>query len=213
MSLPTVDDPFGVLRRVLRPRERPAPGERCDMCGEVIGDVHSHVADVGDRRLLCTCRGCYLLFTVPGAGGLRMRAVPERYRLVHDLALTERDWQELAVPVDLVFVFRQSDLAGDATRLVACYPSPAGPTESELDHETWARILQASAGTADLADDVEAVLLRRTGPGQFQCLLVPIDACYQLVGVVRVNWIGLQGGAQVWQQIEEFFADCTRRAR
>jgi hypothetical protein len=212
VSTPALDDPLGVLRRVIRPRERPVPGERCDMCGEPIAEAHSHVANIGDRRLMCTCRGCYLLFTVPGAGGLRMRAVPERYRLVDGLRITQRQWDDLAIPVDLVFVFRQSEAGSDETRLVAWYPSPAGATESELDQEPWESILAAAPGTADLIDDVEALLLRRTARDAFLGMLVPIDVCYELVGLVRTHWVGFQGGTEVWQRIDAFFDGLRSRA-
>ena len=205
-----LEDPFGVLRRVLRPRERPASGERCDMCAEDIGEPHSHVANVADRRLLCTCRGCYLLFTAQGAGGQRMRAVPPDYRRIADLGLTQVQWDDLAVPVDLVFLFRQTEWAGGATRLVALYPSPAGATESELDAQVWAEHLPV---LADIADDVQALLLRRTGPGEFVALVVPVDACYELVGLVRKHWTGFSGGTEVWQHIDAFFDAAQRRAR
>jgi hypothetical protein len=208
------EDPFGVLRRVMQPRERAAPGERCEMCGEDITAQHSHVANIAEHRLLCTCRGCYLLFTVQGAGGLRMRAVPERYRLATDFAFTQGQWDSLAVPVDLAFVFKQSDVDPEKPRqLVACYPSPAGATESELDLSMWDDIVASSETLTDVEPDVEAVLLRRTHDADFICFLVPIDACYELVGVVRQHWVGFQGGAEVWSHIDEFFTDLYRRAR
>ena len=127
-----VDDPFGVLRRVMQPRPVVMPGERCEMCDEPIAEAHSHVANLGERRLLCTCRACYLLFTREGAGRQRLRAVPERYRHVADFSLSQQAWDDLAIPVDLVFLFEQSQLdASEAERqIVACYPSPAGATES-----------------------------------------------------------------------------------
>jgi hypothetical protein len=208
-----IDDPFGILRKVMAPRVRKAPGERCEMCGEDI-ERHSHVANLAEHRLLCTCRGCYLLFTVPGAGGLRMRAVPERYRLVADFAFSDGQWDDLAVPVDLVFLFNQSNLdPAEPKQLVCCYPSPAGATESELDLSTWTDIVAANPHCADVETDVEAILLRRHKSGGFVCFVVPIDACYELVGVVRQYWSGFQGGAEVWEYIDEFFVDLYRRAR
>lgn len=215
MGTPVVDDPFGVLRRVMAPRQRPAPGERCDMCAEPIGESHSHVANVTDRRLLCTCRGCYLLFTSSGAGGLKMRAVPENFRRLDGLTFTQEQWDDLAIPVDLVFLFRQSDPKEEGRpAYVALYPSPAGATESEIDAATWDRIADANPAIAELGDDVEAALMRRTGPGEFTCLLVPVDVCYELVGLVRKHWSGFSGGAEVWQRIDEFFAAlCKRCAR
>jgi hypothetical protein len=205
------EDPFGILRRVMAPRERKAPGERCEMCGEDI-ERHSHVANLAEHRLLCTCRGCYLLFTARGAGGLRMRAVPEDYRLVHDFAFSQEQWDELAVPVDLVFVFKQTQ-SDESRQLVCCYPSPAGATESELDLSAWDDIVAANASLADVEADVEAVLMRRDRENGFVSFVVPIDACYELVGVVRQYWSGFQGGTEVWLHIDEFFTDLYRRAR
>ena len=69
-----------VLRRIRgeRPAPRPRPGERCEMCAEPIGSEHPHVVNLESRALMCTCRGCYLLFTAESAQ-LHYRAVPERY--------------------------------------------------------------------------------------------------------------------------------------
>jgi hypothetical protein len=41
---------------------------------------------------------------------------------------------------------------------------------------------------------------------------VPIDECYRLVGLIRSNWQGFSGGAEVWQKIESFFGDLRRKA-
>lgn len=205
---------FDVLRRVMTPRERVRPGEQCEMCGETITGRHSHVASLGERRLLCTCRACALLFTQDGAGARRLRAVPDRYRLAGDFAFSQQQWDELAIPVELVFLFRQSSL-DDPDRppsLVACYPSPAGATESQLDLRQWDDLVAPNPVLADAQPDVEAVLVRRHGPGQFECFLVPIDACYELVGLVRMYWVGFQGGAEVWQRIDDFFHQMHERA-
>lgn len=207
-------DPFGVLRRVMQPRQRPAAGEVCEMCGEVIAPRHSHVASLSERRLMCTCRACYLLFTQEGAGARRLRAVPERYREASEFAFSQAQWDDLAIPVDLVFLFQQSDLIDPQLpySIVACYPSPAGATESELDLGSWLEIAGANPLLADVEPDVEAVLVRRHGVGEFSCLVVPIDACYELVGLVRQHWSGFHGGDEVWRRIDEFFADLRRRA-
>ena len=49
------------------------------MCGELVPDEHEHVVNTETRSLMCTCRGCWLLFTSSGAGGGKYRAVPDRY--------------------------------------------------------------------------------------------------------------------------------------
>jgi hypothetical protein len=211
-------DPFGILRRVMQPRQLPRPGEACDMCGEPIAsDQHSHVASITDRRLMCTCRACYLLFTQEGSGRRRLRAVPDRPRRQKQFAFTQEQWDDLAIPVDLVFLLQQSDAAevDGPMSLVASYPSPAGATESELDLSAWAAITADNPVLADVEPDVEAVLIRRNGansPADFTGLVVPIDACYELVGIVRQYWTGFQGGAEVWRRIDGFFDGLLGRA-
>ena len=83
---------YDVLARI-RANKRPAQpaGERCEMCAEPIADEHQHVVNVAARQLMCTCRGCYLLFTDPHAK-LRYRAVPDRYLTFSDFTLDRRAW-------------------------------------------------------------------------------------------------------------------------
>ena len=59
---------------------------------------------------------------------------------------------------------------------------------------------------------MEALLLRRTD-GSFDCHLVPIDICYELVGRMRLLWQGFDGGAEARAALEAFFANVTRRVR
>jgi hypothetical protein len=47
--------------------------------------------------------------------------------------------------------------------------------------------------------------------GAQQYYLVPIDECYKLVGLIRTNWRGLSGGAEVWVEIGQFFARLKER--
>ena len=189
----------------------PAPGqaeEVCEMCAAPVGPVHSHVADLEQSTLACTCRACYLLFTDPGAGRGRYRAVPERY--LHDPArpLTAAEWAELDVPVGLAFFLNSSRLG----HVCGFYPSPAGATECTLDLEAWARLGEAHPLLAIPEDDVEAVLVNRTDGG-VECFLVPIDACYELAGRMRLLWQGFDGGAEARQSIAEFLDTVRTCAR
>jgi hypothetical protein len=189
----------------------PAPGqaeETCEMCAAPVGPVHSHVADLEHSTLACTCRACYLLFTDPGAGRGRYRAVPERY--LHDPArpLTAAEWAGLDVPVGLAFFLNSSRLG----HVCGFYPSPAGATECTLDLEAWARLGEAHPLLAIPEDDVEAVLVNRTDDG-VECFLVPIDACYELAGRMRLLWQGFDGGAEARQSIAEFLGSVRARAR
>jgi Family of unknown function (DUF5947) len=198
------------LRRFLREPDASSapPQERCELCATPVPGEHPHLVEPSQRRLLCACIACGVLFSEPG---LRYRRVPDRY--LHDpgFTLTEAQWDELQVPVGMAFFLVNSLRAA----VVACYPSPAGATESELSLSSWASGIGAAPLAAALEPDVEALLVRRGNAGRGgrpEALLVPIDACYRLVGLVRTHWKGFDGGAQAWAAIDAFFAELRERA-
>lgn len=205
---------YDVLARIRSNRSTPQPaGEACEMCAEQIADEHRHVVNVEGRQLMCVCRGCYLLFTDEHAT-LRYRAVPDRYLAFPDFALDRRRWETLQIPVGLAFFFRNSHLA----RTVAFYPGPAGATESELDLESWNDLRAADSRVDLLADDTEALLVRIPTGGAEEdspvaCHLLPIDACYEFVGRLRMLWRGFDGGQEARRYIDEFFAAVADRSR
>jgi Family of unknown function (DUF5947) len=202
---------YDVLARIRSNRPAPEPAEeRCEMCSETISDEHQHVVNVADRQLMCVCRACYLLFT-DNKADLRYRAVPDRYLAFEDFALDRRAWEALQIPVGVAFFFTNSALG----RTVAFYPGPAGATESELDLDSWNAISGADSRVRLLADDVEALLVRVPEDGesaQPQTYLVPIDACYEFVGRLRMLWRGFDGGQEARQFIDSFFAQIQARA-
>ena len=57
--------------------------------------------------------------------------------------------------------------------------------------------------------DVEALLVNRLANAR-EYYLVPIDRCYELVGLMRTYWRGLAGGVEVWEHIRRFYAHLTR---
>ena len=205
--------PYDVLARITGDRRAPEPaGEHCEMCSESIDDEHQHVVNVAARQLMCVCRACYLLFTDSQAE-LRYRAVPDRYLAFADFALDRRAWEALQIPVGVAFFFTNSALG----RTVAFYPGPAGATESELDLDAWNAIAGADSRVGLLADDVEALLVRvperDSEDAQPQTYLVPIDACYEFVGRLRLLWRGFDGGQEARAFIDGFFAETAARAR
>jgi hypothetical protein len=200
---------MNTLRRIVSSRPPVPAGERCEMCAEPIGDEHSHVVDLESRALMCTCRSCYLLFTAESAA-LRYRAVPDRYLSFPEFRLDDRSYDELEIPVGLVFLFANSRLG----RVVAFYPGPAGATESELPLAAWTRIVAANPELSTLRQDVEALLIRHDRQsGAFDCYLVPIDACYALVGQLRQLWRGFDGGTEAHRAMDDFFAGIASRSR
>ena len=195
------------LRRFRDPKVVIRAGERCEMCAAPIGDEHSHVVNIETRAMQCACRPCYLLFTSRAAARGRQVAVPERYRYEPHFALADTVWASAGIPVSMAFLFVNS-AQGET---VAFYPSPAGATESMLPGGAWSELIADNPVFADIEPDVEALLLLR-GENGFEAFLVPIDACYQLVGHVRLHWKGFDGGSQAWAVIDGFFGDLRTRS-
>ena len=184
------------------------PQERCEMCAADIGAEHGHVADLDNSSLSCTCRACYLLFTSSQAGGGRYRGVPDRYLIDPARELTPAQWDDFQIPVGLAF-FLRSSRSGEVH---AFYPSPAGATESTLNLAAWELLTAACPLLTAAEADVEAILICRTSSG-VEYFLVPIDACYELAGRMRLHWRGFDGGTQAREAIAGFLAQVRSRAR
>jgi len=186
----------------------PAPAEQCDMCAAPVVPGHRHVVDLASRRIMCVCRACGLLFDSEAAGGGHLRLLPTRRRRLDDLVLDAAQWDRLRIPVDMAFFFRSTA----AERVVALYPSPAGPTESLLELEAWTELEAANPVLGEMEPDVEALLVCRARD-MGEHWLVPIDDCYELVGLIRTRWRGFGGGTEVWEAIHGFFEDLPTRER
>jgi Family of unknown function (DUF5947) len=200
------------LRRLAR-AERLAPAapaaeaEVCELCGLAVPAEHRHLLDLDKRDLLCACKACSLLFDGDAAGGGHYKLVPNRRLALSDFELDDATWERLSIPVEMAFFFRNSR----AARVMAYYPSPAGPTESLLGLEAWEEIEAANPALTGMADDTEALLVNRA-KGARRHWLVPIEDCYALVGLIRTRWRGFSGGAEVWDEIDRFFDELDAKA-
>jgi hypothetical protein len=181
-------------------------GQGCELCGAPFDGRHAHVIDVENRRLMCTCRSCYFLFAHSGAAGGKFRSVSERVLKLPDVAPSRSQWEALDIPVGILFLLRHSS----RRRVVAFYPSPAGATESGLALETWDDMVAANPVLGTIEPDIEALLICRRRDS-IESWIVPVDACYELVGRIRRHWKGFDGGAEAWREIDEFFAGLRER--
>ncbi len=200
--------PVAALRRFTQNRE-PIRGllEHCELCSDVIATDHRHLLDLSSQALICSCQACSLLFSEEGAGGGKYRLVPRRYLVMPDFHMTDEQWDSMMIPVNMVYIFCSTM----AKRAMAFYPSPAGATESLLNLESWEALVSDNPLLNDMEPDVEALLINRVGDAR-EYYIVPIDGCYQLVGLIRISWRGLSGGEEVWNTIAEFFADIRAKA-
>ena len=132
------------------------------------------------------------------------------YRSLPDVRLSATRWDAMQVPVGVAFFFVNSAVG----QVAAFYPSPAGATESLLPLDAWDDLVADHPELADMAPDVEALLVRVDDrAGEAECFVVPIDACYELVGQLRRLWKGFDGGAEARAALEAFFANVRRAER
>ena len=117
------------LRRFLREPDGPQapPQERCELCATPVAAEHPHLVE--RRGAAAAVRVPAVRGAVHASRGRQVSEsagpVPVRYRV---RAVPTAQWDELQMPVGMAFFLLNSIRRA----VVACYPSPAGATESEL---------------------------------------------------------------------------------
>ncbi len=187
MTQPSV----AALRKFVRPRETE---ERCDTCGTALTAEHAHNFEPAARRIRCVCDRCAPLYAAV------YRPIPRRVRALTNFAMSDAQWDDLAIPISLAFF----SYSTPAKRVIALYPGPAGAAESLLRLDAWTELTAANPELRDLQPDVEALLVNRVGAAR-EYLLVPIDECYRLVGLIRLHWRGLAGRREGLGRDQPFF--------
>lgn len=182
------------LRRSLTVTEE----EHCDFCSKPIDPHHAHLVERATRRFYCACPQCALLL---GAGE-RYAALRTRAHVLRSFDVSDSEWQAFGIPIDLAFIFYSTPAQGPVT----IYPGPAGATESQFSADAWSRLIATKPVLADMAPDVEALLVNRV-EGAREYYLVSIDRCYALIGVIRKHWRGLSGGAEAWEAVRTYFQE------
>lgn len=184
----------------------PAPEEQCELCSIRLGLIHRHLLELASRKIVCACDPCALRFENVLEG--RFKLMPRDARAILDFHMTDVEWENLSSPIDLASFFYSTP----HQKMAAMYPSPAGPTESLLPLTSWETLVRRNPALQTMQADVEALLVNRW-QGAREYYLAPIDACYELVGTIRMHWRGLSGGDEVWKEIEKFFARLRITAR
>jgi Family of unknown function (DUF5947) len=202
---PPIRNPMSTLRQFVRKPQGP-PAEHCDLCGLALPAEHSHLLEAATRKLVCSCEACAILFS--GQQGGRYRRVPRDIDSLSDFQLSDEQWEELHLPINLTFFVKSTP----AQRVLALYPSPAGAVESLLAFESWQALVEQNPVLNDLESDVEALLVNRM-KGERAYFRTPIDECFKLVGLIRIHWRGLSGGTEVWDEVARFFTSLKERSR
>jgi Family of unknown function (DUF5947) len=202
-----LDQSFATLRRFARPRP---PAERCELCSSTLAHEHPHLLELASRQIVCACEACSTLFD--GMTGGKYRRVSRRIWLLNGFQISDGEWEQLLIPINMAFFFYSSV----HSRMITLYPSPAGAVESLLPLDAWAEIVKNNPLLNKLEPDIEALLVNRVGQARgaapAEYFFAPMDECYRLVGLIRTHWKGLSGGNEVWVEIAGFFSALKERA-
>jgi hypothetical protein len=164
-----------------------------------VPEQHRHLLETGERRVMCVCRACALLFAQGAASRGHYRLIPERRLRLAPVATAA-----LGAPVGLAFFVPRGD------DVIAHFPSALGATEWEVERAAWQEVVDATPELGTLQREVEALLVD-TAHGRSDHWIVPVDDCFRLVALIRREWRGLSGGGTVWPAIARFFDELSER--
>jgi hypothetical protein len=187
------------------PARLAAPSEHgtCELCPIGISEEHKHLIHLEERRIVCVCGTCWSL----RSGDAEFRPVGSRRVWLDGVRISDEQWAAFQIPIGLAF-FMISSVTGS---VIALYPSPAGATESELEIGTWRELRTDNPVLMSLEPDAEALIVNRISDPP-EHAIAPIDECYRLVGMIKMDWDGISGGAGVERAIESFFRELRERA-
>ncbi|HEX4374732.1 MAG TPA: DUF5947 family protein [Puia sp.] len=191
------------LRKIATPSKLAEPEEKCFFCGASLLQTHSHLADIGAMKFICTCEACKIIMS--GKNGLV--SLPQRYLALENLDLSDELWADFLIPVNMAFF----TISSSRNSAVAYYPAAAGATESKLKLDAWSRLVDLNPVLKNLTPDLEALLINRLDETP-QYFLVPVDSCYELIGRIRISWKGIFGGKEVNDTIREFFKNVKEKS-
>ena len=187
-------DHAGRRRRSGDPRPHPPgaapparPGERCDMCVERDPDDHEHVVNLESREPHVHLPGLLPAVQTDGAGGGRYRAVPDRYRSLADFTMPGRVGRA-PDPGERGLLLPQLD-ARPGGRVL---PEPGGRHRVAAAARGLGRIVGGQPGRAARWCPTSRRCWSAARPSRSESFLVPIDACYELVGLLRTSVAGLR---------------------
>ena len=186
---------------------RPGAGERCEMCAEPIADEHEHVVDLARRSAACAPAGrATCCSPTDGAAAGATGRCPTATAPFADCTLPAGT--TLQIPVGAGVLLPQLGAGPDGRVL-------PGPGRGHRVRAA-ARRLGPVVGRQPAAGDARArrrgaAGARRAATAGSSCYLVPIDACYELVGQLRTLWRASTAARRRTRRSTPFF-DAGRRS-
>ncbi len=100
---PSFDQAFAMLRQFAR---SPRPAERCELCSTALAHEHPHLVEISLRQIVCACEACATLFDGMASG--KYRRVSRRAQLLANFQMTDAQWEDLLIPINMAFFFHSS---------------------------------------------------------------------------------------------------------
>src|SRR5262245_51094072 len=122
--------------------------EACDFCRAPLAEEHQHLIEPSTRKIECACDACAVLFS--NSGQTRLRRIPRRIRYLPEFRLGDIEWNGLSIPIGVAFIYNQSS----TNKVVALYPSPGGPIESDVPDDVWVNIVHENPVLQSMEADV-----------------------------------------------------------
>jgi hypothetical protein len=179
-ALHVARSPHGAVAALRSFTARPAVTVLCDLCAAPMAEAHEHLLELQERRVVCACRACSLLF--PGAGGAVYRRIESRAVRLPEVVLTGEDFRSLGVPVRLAFL--GPSVVHDC--VFAVYPNARGATESTVNRASWDALVHTHPSLAAIEPDVEGFFVNAS-ENQYDAYRLSIDVCFRMVGVLRAS--------------------------
>jgi hypothetical protein len=186
-------------------RKHTSSRERCSLCAEPLAAEHPHLVERAHRAIICACQACCLLLSDRADG--QYRRIVRRATRLAGFRMSEEVWSALGVPVGLAFL----SMASLQNEVIAAYPGPAGAVEAPVDRRAWDALVADNPVLRELEPDIEALLVHRAADAR-DYLLVSIDVCYHLTGLVRSRWQGISGGEAIAQVVRDFVGSLEQAA-
>src|ERR1051326_432281 len=102
---------ISALRRFAPPaslQEQPGNArEYCELCNLALETKHRHLLETAKRQITCACDGCALRFQ--NVVGGRFKLIPRDARACPGFQLSGGQWENLAIPINLAFLFYHTD--------------------------------------------------------------------------------------------------------
>ena len=182
---PTAAGP-GRRRGALRPVRRADPAE------------HRHLRRPPRAASCCARAGrARCSSTAAAAGGGHLRLVPTPARAGR-LRARRRGWDRAADPGRHGVLLPQHARRGGSSPSTRARWAPRSRCSSSTPGRSSRRATPCSASSSPTSR-------RCWSAARAACAehwLVPIDDCYELVGVIRTRWRGFGGGEEVWEEID-----------